>query len=99
MSLDNVDNQLKAPPLRCVFNRVILSPCQWIYQQPIIKENVKVNTNLSLCSETDFSCNFNQAVKEDGETLQLTAATAGAGENTQYGTFFDISMTVILQKR
>lgn len=35
----------------------------------------------------DFSCNFNQAEKEDGETLQPTAATAGGGENTQYGMF------------
>lgn len=35
----------------------------------------------------DFSCNFNQAEKEDGETLQLTAATAGVGENTQHGMF------------
>lgn len=51
LSLDNVDNQLMAPPLRCIFHRVILSPRQWICQQPIITENVKVKTNLSLCSD------------------------------------------------
>lgn len=35
----------------------------------------------------DFSCNFNQAEKEEGETLQLTAAAAGGGEYTQSGMF------------
>lgn len=47
---------------------------QWVYQQPIIRENVKVKTNL---------CHLNQAQMEDGETLQRTAAAAGGGENTQ----------------
>lgn len=71
-----------APPLRCMFNCVVLAPPphrQWVYQQPIIRENVKVKTNL---------CNLNQAEKEDGETLQRTAAAAGGGENTQDGTIF-----------
>lgn len=57
-----------APPLRCIFKRVIFvpPPRQWVYQQPIIRENVKVKTNLSLPARRDFSCNFNQAERGDG---------------------------------
>lgn len=74
-----------APLLRCMFNCVVLPPhtpphphLQWVFSSQLSEKMSKSKSNL---------CNLNQAEKEDGETLQRTAAAAG-GENTQDGTIF-----------